>query len=86
MDMLLFIVWSITSCSIIFGYIYYVNNTLQKIRDDKSLSYKEARKRVDAKQEEIANIGICMALPFIGILFGGLFGLIAIIIADTIIN
>lgn len=86
MDMLLFIVWSIVSCSIIFGYIYYVNTTLGKIWDDESLSHKEARKRVDAKQQEIADIGTCLMIPIIGIVVGGLFGLIAIIIAQTIIN
>lgn len=84
--MLLCIVWSISSVSIIFGYIWYVDREFKKIWNDKSLSRKEARKRVDARQAEIADIGTCMALPFIGVIFGGLFGLIAIIIADAIIN
>lgn len=86
MKMLLFIVWLITSCSIILGYIYYVNTTLGKIWDDKSLSYQEARKLVNDKQEEIANIGICMLLPLMGIAGGGLLGLIVVFITYAIIN
>lgn len=86
MKMLLCIVWFVTSCSIILGYMYYVNTTLDKIWDDKSLSYEEARKMAYAKRQEIADIGTCMLMPLMGIAGGGVLGLIVVFIVHIIIN
>lgn len=76
------VIGAIVSVSVIVGYICWVNATLDKIWDDMSLSHEAKREKVDKEQQEIANIGICMSIPFLALALGFL----VIVVTDLILR